>query len=613
MAQSGKDAILAAARRIAQLDSDDDDDLDTDADWANWGGIDWKNLDVDHDAAELARDAVAESEAKTAEALGIPVRLARWLAKHKGGDVRRAFHVATRNRGSNGAGPTPDADGTVPLGNKRPKYVPLEERVVAVKPAAMPTKRPEDFEALRRLKEARENAEARRREVAAGSARAIAEEQKKENVALTPAAKAAVAQALISREQRPDMAPGAGPAGRHEPSKRSARVPVDVTLAVGANVAAVMGVMGVAGASADTKGEGGGDAKGTPAKRLTGAERAAADNALLKLLPSGERPLISQMAGTNSKIPKPTRQQTLDGFAAAALRAEARGRFDGGDPDSTWIRTHLKARRRAMTRAIEAESRVNERSGSKVTYRNLSAQALRTEETTRVGPDPDEGVTLRNDAIDPADRDAVSFANDVASRAKTCRGATPVGLTEPEPGALLQGYRRPAADGIVLADARVVRGDAAVAFFTAAASIARPVLRLCERARRMLERRNASKRKANEVNVAAEGPIDPKRAKPRADSEPKKNEKEERIPGRPEVIAAVRSFVDAYMEPLVDVGAVHSTVARTIAGKATAKVMSKHERARDAAPILAKESDAIKKLVKAYVQREQKEGGRGKK
>jgi hypothetical protein len=606
MAQSGKDAILAAARRIAQLDSDDDDDLDTDADWANWGGIDWKNLDVDHDAAELARDAVAESEAKTAEALGIPVRLARWLAKHKGGDVRRAFHVATRNRGSNGAGPTPDADGTVPLGNKRPKYVPLEERVVAVKPAAMPTKRPEDFEALRRLKEARENAEARRREVAAGSARAIAEEQKKENVALTPAAKAAVAQALISREQRPDMAPGAGPAGRHEPSKRSARVPVDVTLAVGANVAAVMGVMGVAGASADTKGEGEGDAKGTPAKRLTGAERAAADNALLKLLPSGERPLISQMAGTNSKIPKPTRQQTLDGFAAAALRAEARGRFDGGDPDSTWIRTHLKARRRAMTRAIEAESRVNERSGSKVTYRNLSAQALRTEETTRVGPDPDEGVTLRNDAIDPADRDAVSFANDVASRAKTCRGATPVGLTEPEPGALLQGYKRPAADGIVLADARVVRGDAAVAFFTAAASIARPVLRLCERARRMLERRNASKRKANEVNVAAEGPIDPKRAKPRADSEPKKNEKEERIPGRPEVIAAVRSFVDAYMAPLVDVGAVHSTVARTIAGKATAKVMSKHERARDAAPILAKESDAIKKLVKAYVQREQK-------
>ena len=611
MAQSGKDAILAAARRIAQLDSDDDDDLDNDADWANWGGIDWKNLDVDHDAAELARDAVAESEAKTAEALGIPVRLARWLAKHKGGDVRRAFHVATRNRGSNGAGPTPDADGTVPLGNKRPKYVPLEERVVAVKPAAMPTKRPEDFEALRRLKEARENAEARRREVAAGSARAIAEEQKKENVALTPAAKAAVAQALISREQRPDMAPGAGPAGRHEPSKRSARVPVDVTLAVGANVAAVMGVMGVAGASADTKGEGKGDAKGTPAKRLTGAERAAADNALLKLLPSGERPLISQMAGTNSKIPKPTRQQTLDGFAAAALRAEARGRFDGGDPDSTWIRTHLKARRRAMTRAIEAESRVNERSGSKVTYRNLSAQALRTEETTRVGPDPDEGVTLRNDAIDPADRDAVSFANDVASRAKTCRGATPVGLTEPEPGALLQGYKRPAADGIVLADARVVRGDAAVAFFTAAASIARPVLRLCERARRMLERRNASKRKAKVETVAAEGPIDPKRAKPRADSEPKKNE--ERIPGRPEVIAAVRSFVDAYMEPLVDVGAVHSTVARTIAGKATAKVMSKHERARDAAPILAKESDAIKKLVKAYVQREQKEGGRGKK
>ena len=49
MAQSGKDAILAAARRIAELDSDDDDIAD-DGDWANWGGIDWKNLDVDDEA-----------------------------------------------------------------------------------------------------------------------------------------------------------------------------------------------------------------------------------------------------------------------------------------------------------------------------------------------------------------------------------------------------------------------------------------------------------------------------------------------------------------------------------------------------------------------------------
>ena len=83
------------------------------------------------------------------------------------------------------------------------------------------------------------------------------------------------------------------------------------------------------------------------------------------------------------------------------------------------------------------------------------------------------------------------------------------------------------------------------------------------------------------------------------------------IPGRPRVVAAVRAFVDAYMEPLVDVGAVQATAARTIARKATAKVMAKHERAKDAAPILARESDAIKKLVKAYVRRGQKEGGRG--
>ena len=104
MAQSGKDAILAAARRIAELDSDDDDTAD-DGDWANWGGIDWKNLDVDDEAEEhAARETSAESEARTAEALGIPIRLARWLARHKGGDVRRAFHVATRNR-STGAPP----------------------------------------------------------------------------------------------------------------------------------------------------------------------------------------------------------------------------------------------------------------------------------------------------------------------------------------------------------------------------------------------------------------------------------------------------------------------------------------------------------------------------
>ena len=86
---------------------------------------------------------------------------------------------------------------------------------------------------------------------------------------------------------------------------------------------------------------------------------------------------------------------------------------------------------------------------------------------------------------------------------------------------------------------------------------------------------------------------------------------ERAIPGRPHVIAAVRAFVDAYMEPLVDVGAVQAPSARTIARKATAKVMAKHERAKDAAPILARESDAIKKLVKAYVRRGQMEGGRG--
>ena len=642
MAQSGKDAILAAARRIAELDSDDDDTAD-DGDWANWGGIDWKNLDVDDEAEEhAARETSAESEARTAEALGIPLRLARWLARHKGGDVRRAFHVATRNR-STGA-PTPDADGTIALGNRRPKYVPLEERVVAVKPAAMPTKRPEDFEALRRAKDAREQTEARRREVTAGCARAIAEEQKKENVAMTPVARAAVAQALVSREQRPDRAPGAGPAGRHEPSVVGARRPVDATSAVGANVSAVMSLMGV-GAGTDRRAAGTPGSANEPARRrLTGAERAAADNALLRLLPPGERPLVTNLLSApsaTSKIPKPTRQQTLDGFAAAALRAEARTRFDGADPDATWIRAHTKAVRRAMTRAVDAESRVAARAGSKATYRNLSAQALRVVDVGEVagsnpGGDGDgdgTGEWDRNDAVDPADRDAVAFANDVAARSRRIGvELTPVGLAGPKPGALLQGYRRPAADAVRLADARVVRGDAAVAFFTVAARLARPVLRLCDRARGMLERRRAAaKRGAGEEALGGgagkragptettegkrAGPTETTAGKRARLTETTEGEKaavdEGVIAGRPHVVAAVRAFVDAYMEPLVDVGAVKPPAARTIARKATAKVMAKHERAKDAAPILARESDAIKKLVKAYVQRGQKEGGRG--
>ena len=280
-----------------------------------------------------------------------------------------------------------------------------------------------------------------------------------------------------------------------------------------------------------------------------------------------------------------------------------------------------------MTRAVDAESRVASRAGSKATCRNLSAQALRVVD---VGDARDRdgdgggdvaGVTgggewNRNDAVDPADRDAVAFANDVARAGSRRigvdeRGATPVGLAGPKPGALLQGYRRPAADAVRLADARVVRGDAAVAFFTVAARLARPVLRLCDRARGMLERRRAAaKRGAGEEPL---GGAAGKRARLTETTEGGKAAvvDEVVIPGRPRVVAAVRAFVDAYMEPLVDVGAVQATAARTIARKATAKVMAKHERAKDAAPILARESDAIKKLVKAYVRRGQKEGGRG--
>ena len=567
------------------------------------------------------RETSAESEARTAEASD--THRPRMLARHKS-DVRRAFHVATRNR-STGA-PTPDADGQSRSATGAPSTS-LEERVVAVGHGG-PAKHTDDFETLRRAR--------RRERTEAGEGgggrlrRAIAEEQK-ENVAMT-GRQGGVAQALISRirdrtwrqgwtrgEARTLRRRGAQTGGRRV-RRRSQRERGDV-------------VDGRARRRRMARGGYPRSAGGRPARRLTGAERAAAD-ALLRLLPPGERPLVTNITAAGagpranpSTIPKPTRQQTLDGFAAAALRAEARTRFDGADPDATWIRAHPKAVRRARTRAVDAESRVASRAGSKATYRNLSAQALRVVD---VGDARDRdgdgggdvaGVTGggewdRNDAVDPADRDAVAFANDVARAGSRRigvdeRGATPVGLAGSKPGALLQGYRRPAADAGRLADARVVRGDAAVAFFTVAARLARPVLRLCDRARGMLERRRAGAKRG-----AGEEPLGGAAGKRARLTETTAGGKavvvdEGMIPGRPRVVAAVRAFVDAYMEPLVDVGAVQAPAARTIARKATAKVMAKHERAKDAAPILARESDAIKKLVKAYVRRGQKEGGRG--
>ena len=71
------------------------------------------------------------------------------------------------------------------------------------------------------------------------------------------------------------------------------------------------------------------------------------------------------------------------------------------------------------------------------------------------------------------------------------------------------------------------------------------------------------------------------------------------------MVAAVRAFVAAYLDPLVDVGAVSASVAADVQSRAVAKVMRKRADARDASFLnREKEKDAIRGLLRAYVKRE---------
>jgi hypothetical protein len=190
----------------------------------------------------------------------------------------------------------------------------------------------------------------------------------------------------------------------------------------------------------------------------------------------------------------------------------------------------------------------------------------------------------------------------VVAKVAKARGLVPAGLEAPAPGALLQGYRCAAANAVDAATARVVRGEASLAFFTAAARRNNPpwLPRTRPRAPRMTiasppSRRRASPVKTKKVGAGGEA------------SEKKKAAAAVVILGRPEVIAAVRDFVASYLEPLMHVGVVGAAAGRKIADKATAKVMRKHERAKEAAGFLVKEAEAIKGLVRSYIQLEQQQ------
>jgi len=568
------------------------------------------------------------------EDVDLPPRLAAWLAKHRPRDIRRAFAVATRLRGPAHPADAPDADGHVRLGGARPKYAPLEERRVPVAPAARPTPRAFDYEPPV-VVAARE----RRRERERTQAEWAAAPEIRENVATTAEAKALVRAASV-RERETDLPKGAGPAGRHEPNAPghgSVAVRTGDAGDASGGVRAVLGAFGLAGEG--RRGESGAGRNAAPARR-SGAERRVDDNALLRRLPPGERPMVPSDPRGKVKVPRATRQATLDALTASAIRAafSAKAAREGEDPDETWLAARPKTRRRAIARGVDAEARLFEKATSKISYRGLAAAALReTPDEDGDGDGDEDGVSdgarraesaakrQRPDeksvvtfaasraggaGLSVADRraveDAVAFA-EAGFRAKERRnaaaGAGVAGLREPDPGALLQGYARDAAATVSLTDARIVRGERSIAFFRAVARWFDPPRAKIDDGKRRDGSREPRRR-------------EPKRREPkrREPDEPEPDPDGNDPPGSPVVVAAVRAFVAAYLDPLIDVGAVSASVAADVHTRVVAKVMRKRAAARDASFLnREKEKDAIRGLLRAYVKRDERgERGGGK-
>ena len=613
------------------------------------------------------------------EDVDLPPRLAAWLAKHRPRDIRRAFAVATRLRGPAHPADAPDADGHVRLGGARPKYAPLEERRVPVAPAARPTPRAFDYEPPA-VVAARE----RHRERERTQAEWAAAPEIRENVATTAEAKALVRAASV-REREMDLPKGAGPAGRHEPNK-PAPGPGPGGVRTGdagdasGGVRAVLGAFGLAGEG--RRGATGPGRNDQPPRR-SGADRRADDNALLRRLPPGERPTVPPDPRGGVKVPRATRQATLDALTASAIRAAARAAGatrDDPDPDETWLAARPKTRRRAVARGVDAEKRLFERATSKISYRGLAAAALRDTEGGEEGGGgngdgdgarraeaaaesasrtaitktaaenparPDEKSVVTSAAsraggagLSLADRRAVEDAVAVAeagfrAAAKRNGAGGVAGLREPDPGALLQGYARDAAATVSLTDARVVRGERSIAFFAAVARWFDPPRARTEKGKRILKRGVFVSRRPpgvrgpeRERERDGDSPAEPNPAEPTRDRDPDSTHHASRPedtttttpttptttrrdsgasapPGSPAVVAAVRAFVGAYLDPLVDVGAVSASVAADVQSRAVAKVMRKRADARDASFLnREKEKDAIRGLLRAYVKRE---------
>ena len=669
---SGKDAILAAARRLAELGDDalDEDLLDAELALA----------DPARDEEEAFAEAPGDGERPLRpEDLGLPPRLAAWLARHKGRDMRRAFGAAARAAQRL----IPDADGHVALGRvagappsasaggARPRYAPLEERVVPLSEAAAPTPRafehvpPAELERREALKLEARSAEAWRR----GERAEGVDPRTIDNAAVSPTIKNLIA-AGARREREADLPKGAGPAGRHEPTTRSDERTYSVPSVMGVSQFANEESSREAGRflPGASRSLSGGEREtetdvaraGSARGRLAGAERRAATNALLGRLPDGERPIIATRASLThggvvknvTKVPRATRQATLDALTAAALTAEAEAR--GVAPadafaamDARWLAARPKTRRRAIAAGVEAEARVFEAAASAAAYRGLAASALRAvggaaeilqtkyspggavganrrdvpdaDADRTESPDlPDELSVVpraarnrRGDARESRSRGFPSRADEAAVAVAaafereglelTRRRARGVGgVAAARKGALLQNYVHEGADRIDLRAAATPLG-ASVAFWAETARHADPKravvparhdARRLRRAARFLK--NDDEREARALNASdASDALNANASNANAS-----------------VAQAVRSLIRSFLEPFLDVGTITEAFARSIETKAAAKVMRKKHDEPDASFLRRdKEREAVKALTREYVRRGEKRAG----
>lgn len=255
------------------------------------------------------------------------------------------------------------------------------------------------------------------------------------------------------------------------------------------------------------------------------ASKAAKDDAKLLLkLPESERPMVQQAFALHApaKVPRAVRQMFVNALAAKKLRSAA-GVGAREDVSEAWMDANPLARRSAVGDAMDEERKLHGKATSKVTYRSMSAQLM-----------------LRG-------------------------GSTP----KPEPGALKQEYRCAAAEDIDLAQARIVRGDAAVGFFVDA----------CRH-----RSGNAHPRWLEESMGVDE-------------SEESEDERvEERAAPAKSGDAFLRELCRRTIEPFVEAGRCDDALAKMVEDKVVRKVIARHGEGFSVDEI-SKRAESVRKLI----------------